>query len=98
MDTLVRLQELIDERNLTITELARISGVRRSTLQTAMQRGSQLTVPTIERICQALGITLAEFFTSRGEQAPAEYISSKQLSEDELQAIREMIAERNNKK
>ena len=29
-------------------------------------RGGQLTVDTIERICQGLNITMAEFFTERG--------------------------------
>ena len=37
-----------------------------STLKNAEMRGSQLGVPTIERICVALGVTLSDFFAESG--------------------------------
>ena len=64
MDTFGRLQELLEERNLTLYQAAKLSHVSRSTLNNAKNRGGQLSVDTIERICDALHITLGDFFTT----------------------------------
>lgn len=63
MDTAKRVKELADERSLSLFQLARNSGVSYSTLKNAEDRGGQLSVDTIERLCTGLGITMAEFFT-----------------------------------
>ena len=63
MDTYGRLNELLSERNLTLYQAAKLSNVSRSTLNNAKKCGGQLSVDTIERVCGALGITLAEFFS-----------------------------------
>ena len=62
MDTLGRVYELMEERNLTLYQLAKRSDVSPSTLRNTRRRGGELKVETIERICTALGITLSEFF------------------------------------
>ena len=66
MDTFGRLNELLTERNLTLYQASKLSNVPRSTLTNARNRGGQLSVDTIEQLCDALGITLSEFFTVRG--------------------------------
>ena len=66
MTTLNRVNELVDERGLTLYKLAMLCDIPYSTLKNTQARGGQLTVDTIERICCGLGITLAEFFTERG--------------------------------
>ena len=58
MDTIARVMELADERNLSLFKLSQLCDVSYSTLKNAEMRGSQLGVPTIERICVALGVTL----------------------------------------
>ena len=63
MDTYGRLMELLDERGLTLYQTAKLSNLSRSTLTNARDRGGQLSVDTIERVCKGLGITLGEFFT-----------------------------------
>lgn len=63
MDTFGRLSELLAERNLTLYQAAKLSNVSRSTLNNAKNRGGQLSVDTIEKLCGALKITLGEFFT-----------------------------------
>lgn len=63
MNTVARVKELADERNLSFFKLANISGVSYKTLKSTEDRGGQLQVDTIEKICQGLGITLAEFFS-----------------------------------
>ena len=62
MNTITRVYELLDDRALSLTKLAEMSGVAYSTINMAESRNTQLSVDTIERICNALGITLSEFF------------------------------------
>jgi len=63
MNTVNRVKELAEERNLTLYALAKKCGISHSTLINTHARGGQLTIDTLERICQGLGITMAEFFT-----------------------------------
>lgn len=44
MNTMERVKELADERNLTLFALAQRCGVAYSTLSTTRRRGGQLTV------------------------------------------------------
>lgn len=62
MDTVGRVYELARARGLSIAQLAQRSGISDSTIKMTKKRGGQLKIDTIERICQALGITLSEFF------------------------------------
>ena len=62
MNTITRVYELLDDRALSLTKLAEMSGVAYSTIKMAESRNTQLSVDTIERICNALGLTLSEFF------------------------------------
>ena len=62
MDTYKRLNELLEERDLSLYQAAKLSHLSRSTLTNARDRGGQLSVDTIERVCEGLGLTLAEFF------------------------------------
>ncbi len=64
MDTLKRLTELIDEREITLFKLATMSGIPYPTLRNCETRGGQLSVDTIEKLCCGLGITLSEFFAT----------------------------------
>ncbi len=66
MDTIARVMELADERDLSLFKLSQLCDVSYSTLKNAEMRGSQLGVPTIERICVALGVTLSDFFAEAG--------------------------------
>lgn len=65
MNTVNRVKELADERNLTLYALAKKCGISHSTLINTQARGGQLTIDTLERICQGLGITMAEFFAEK---------------------------------
>ena len=66
MNTIARVMELADERDLSLLKLSQLCDVSYSTLKNAEMRGSQLGVPTIERICAALGVTLSDFFAESG--------------------------------
>lgn len=54
---------MLAERDLTLYQAAKLFHIPRSTLSNARKRGGHLSVDTIERVCDALGITLGEFFT-----------------------------------
>lgn len=62
MDTIHQLNELLADRNLTLYEFAKDSSISFSTLNNAERRGNQLSLDTIERICEELNIKMYEFF------------------------------------
>lgn len=62
MDTVKRVCDLAEERGLSVYQLSQQAGISYSTIQTTKKRGGQLKIDTIERICEALGISLSAFF------------------------------------
>ena len=64
MDTIKRVQDLMQERDMNLCVLAEKCGISYSTMRTSASRGGHLSVETIERICLGLGITLKDFFDS----------------------------------
>lgn len=62
MDTMKRLEALLVDHEISLFDLAKASNLNYSTLHAAKKRGSQLSVDTIERICQGIGIRPFEFF------------------------------------
>lgn len=60
-----RITTLCTEKNLTINALATQAGMPRSTLKSIIYGDSKNTgIVTIQLICDAFNITLAEFFES----------------------------------
>ena len=86
MDTFKRAEELAQVRGLTLSKLSRMCGMNRSTLPSARRRGNQLSVDTIERICEALQITTAEFFRTEPDAAES-------LTADDVRILHRMIRE-----
>lgn len=66
MNTIARVLELADERDLSLFRLSQLCAVPYSTLKTTEKRGGQLQIETIEQICRGLNISMAEFFTEKG--------------------------------
>ncbi len=62
MDTMARVMELAEERDLSLFQLAQLCDVSYNTLKTAGNRNTQLTVDTIERICIGLRMPMSRFF------------------------------------
>ncbi len=63
MDVLDRLRRLMYERDWTEYRLAKESGLSQSTISNMFYRNTIPSIPTLEIICRAFGITLAQFFT-----------------------------------
>ena len=56
---------LCRERNITINELANISGVTASTVYSMLDSSRKdVSIRTIKKLCDGLEITLGEFFTT----------------------------------
>lgn len=62
MDVLGRIKRLMSQRNWTVYRLSKESGLSRSTLTHVFHKDSEPTISTLETICSAFGITMAEFF------------------------------------
>ena len=60
-----RFAELCKERNITINELANVSGVTPSTAYSMMDKNRRdVSIITIKKFCDGLDITLGEFFST----------------------------------
>lgn len=60
-----RFLELCAERNIKINELANISGVTPSTAYSMVDKNRRdISIRTIKKFCDGLGITLGEFFST----------------------------------
>ena len=68
MDAQKRIRELMEERNWTDYRLAKEANLSHSTVTNMFNRNNAPTLPTLEAVCRAFGITLAQFFTE-GEEA-----------------------------
>lgn len=63
MDTQKRIRELMKERKWTDYRLAKEAKLSHSTVTNMFNRNNAPTLPTLEAVCKAFGITLAQFFT-----------------------------------
>jgi len=60
-----RFNELLQERNIKINELANISGVTPSTAYSMMDKSRRdVSVRTVKKFCDGLEITMGEFFSA----------------------------------
>lgn len=61
-----RFNDLCVERNMRINELANVSGVTPSTAYSMMDKSRRdISIRTIKKFCDGLGITLGEFFSTK---------------------------------
>lgn len=60
---MLMLRELLDAHHTTIAELVRNSGISRRTVEEVLRRGD-CRISTARAICDALGCTLDEFYSS----------------------------------
>ncbi|MBP3307889.1 MAG: helix-turn-helix transcriptional regulator [Clostridia bacterium] len=67
MDINKKIDELRFQRGWSMYELAQEAGITQSTLTSMMKRGNPPKIDTLECICEAFGITLAQFFVQDEE-------------------------------
>ena len=66
MDTKARITELMIRHGWSEYRLAKESGLSQSTISNMFSRNTMPSISTLEVICDAFGLTLAQFF-SEGE-------------------------------
>ena len=62
MDVLARIRSLMRERGWTQYRLAKKSGLSESTIANVFKRNTMPSIPTLEAICNCMGISLSQFF------------------------------------
>lgn len=67
MDIQKRIKDLMKERGWTDYRLAMESGLSHSTVSNMFKRNNAPTIPTLEALCKAFGITLSQFFAEGKE-------------------------------
>lgn len=65
MNTHSRLRQLMSERGWTAYRLAKESGLSESTLANIFKRNTVPSISTLEAVCAAFGISLAQFFAEQ---------------------------------
>ena len=62
MDILKKIEELKNERDWSVYKLAIESGITTSTISNMFARKTLPSITTLLALCEAFGITIAEFF------------------------------------
>ena len=61
----LRILNICRQRDISVNKLCTISGVTQSTLNNLVSgRNNSLTISTIKKLCDGLGMTIVEFFDS----------------------------------
>lgn len=67
MDLLKRIKQLRDDRGYSNYRLAKEAGIPEGSLNNLFRLNNQPTIPTLESLCKAFGISLSQFFAEGGE-------------------------------
>lgn len=62
MDCLARIRELLSARGWSMYQLSQEAGIPQSTLSNLFIRCNAPSIPTLEKLCRAFGISLSAFF------------------------------------
>lgn len=63
-----KIERLRKEKNLSRYRLSQRSGLSQSSISNLLNRRSTPSIPTLEKICYGLDMTLSEFFRSDNER------------------------------
>lgn len=67
MDIQDRINELMKERGWSVYRLAKEAGLSQSTITNIFRRNNAPTFSTLEAVCNAFGLSLAQFFSGKDE-------------------------------
>ncbi len=66
MGIYTKLEKLIDEKNITLSKLARMADVPVNTFHSMKRRGgNKMDIDTLDRVCSALGVSVETFVSGR---------------------------------
>ena len=92
-----KIEKLRFQRGWSMYELAQEAGITQSTLTSMIKRGNPPKIDTLQCICEAFGITLAQFFIEDEElevlnKNEKELVSSfRKISDAKKQALIELL-------
>ncbi len=91
MDVLARIDELRKEKGWSVNYLALEAGLTQSTLNNLYSRKTEPKISTLRAICEALGISLSDFF--KEDVSPDDELvrKVKALSEENKAALLQLI-------
>jgi len=69
MNTQKRIKQLMEERGRTDYRLAKEANLSHSTVTNMFDRNNASTLPTLEAVCRAFGITSSQFFSEGNDSA-----------------------------
>lgn len=64
MDVLERLRQLLQERGWSVYRVAQEAGLSQKTVYNIYYRNTMPSIPTLEALCKAFGMTIAQFFSA----------------------------------
>ena len=97
MNVIERIHQLRKERGWSVNNLAMEAGLTQSTLSSMLGRNSPPKIETLISLCNAFGITLAQFFSDKEDmeivtKEEKELITLyRRLPNDKKQALIELI-------
>lgn len=77
MDAQKRIRQLMEERGWTDYRLAKEANLSHSTVTNMFNRNNAPTLPTLEAVCKAFGITLSQFFSDGDD--PSQFTEEQQI-------------------
>lgn len=91
MNVAQRLIYLREKRGITTNKLANLAGISQSHLREIELGQRNPTVETLSFFCDALGVSLEEFFSEDNEINPFLKSAVKRLSDDQQTALADFI-------
>lgn len=91
MDVLARIDELRKEKGWSVNYLALEAGLTQSTLNNLYSRKTEPKISTLRAICEALGISLSDFFKDESSSDDELVRKVKSLSEENKAALLQLI-------
>ena len=87
-----RINELAEEKGMSIYELAQRSGIAESTLYNLFERGTMPKLDTLDRICEGLEIAVSDFFIFTAKPGERYHMTDEEI---ELLEVTRELTKRN---
>lgn len=93
MDVLEKIDKLRKEKGWSVNYLAMEAGLTQSTVNNLYTRRTEPKIPTLRALCDALGITLSDFFKESNQENEDEELIRriKSLSPENKKALLQLL-------
>lgn len=92
INVLERIAYYRELKNWTEYQLAEESGLTQSTISTWYRKNMLPTIPSLEKICNAFGITLSQFFSTDNEQFELTNIQRELINESDRLSKEQLLS------